>query len=244
MKEIENINFEEYLRKLVPIQISGIKNSYKCEECKDSGFRLESDGVRPCECSIKKPSKHPLSFHFEIEPIVFESAKKIRDKEIKLTVEQFECLKFCADFLQGNQFKAPYLHARRTGTGKTILISYLGIRATQIKNLKTQFITSVDLKNKILEAYNLDRPAESVLNAIKYGTDLLIIDDLGAEKLTESFEEHLYNVLDYRLNARKQTAFTSNYRIDELPYSPRIRSRIHGLAKEFELSGMDQRREA
>jgi DNA replication protein DnaC len=53
---------------------------------------------------------------------------------------------------------------------------------------------------------------------------LLILDDLGTESATAWAREKLYQLFDYRYNARLATVVTTAQRIDEL--DPRIRSRL------------------
>jgi DNA replication protein DnaC len=53
---------------------------------------------------------------------------------------------------------------------------------------------------------------------------LLILDDLGTESATAWAREKLYQLFDYRYNARLPTVVTTAQRIDEL--DPRIRSRL------------------
>ncbi len=61
---------------------------------------------------------------------------------------------------------------------------------------------------------------------------LLIIDDLGKEKLSDFRAEKLYNLLDARYDNQRQTVITTNFNLsalEELGYSKALISRIMGL---------------
>jgi DNA replication protein DnaC len=82
--------------------------------------------------------------------------------------------------------------------------------------------------------------------------DLLVLDDLGAEKTSEWVEETLNLIVNTRYNERRATIFTSNY--PDLPpdSSPaiitlhdrigfRMRSRLHEMCDFLDLEGADYR---
>jgi len=76
---------------------------------------------------------------------------------------------------------------------------------------------------------------------------LLILDDLGAQASTPWAQEKLYQLFNYRYNARLPTVITTNQRLDEIEI--RVRSRLSDptlvqivpiLAPDFRRSGVDQ----
>ncbi len=73
--------------------------------------------------------------------------------------------------------------------------------------------------------------------------DLLIIDDLGAEMINQFTVSCLYNVINTRLNRRKQTVLSSNLTQEEFKkkYWDRIASRIFGEYVILPFVGMDIR---
>jgi DNA replication protein DnaC len=80
--------------------------------------------------------------------------------------------------------------------------------------------------------------------------DLLVLDDLGAEKTSEWVEETLNLIVNTRYNERRITIFTSNYEIkDDLtdPDSLAVRvgfrmwSRLHEMCDFVRLDGVDYR---
>lgn len=61
----------------------------------------------------------------------------------------------------------------------------------------------------------------------------LILDDIGAERLTDWIQERLYLIIDYRYRQGLPTLFTSNLTLKELTdrLSHRIASRIIGMSR-------------
>jgi DNA replication protein DnaC len=82
--------------------------------------------------------------------------------------------------------------------------------------------------------------AEDYIDELK-DIELLWIDDIGVEKLTEWVEETLYRIVNYRMMHEKPTIFTSNIRLEDMP--GRIASRIIGSAHQVWLVASDYRRE-
>jgi DNA replication protein DnaC len=80
--------------------------------------------------------------------------------------------------------------------------------------------------------------------------DLLVLDDLGAEKTSEWVEETMNLIVNTRYNERRVTIFTSNY--PDIPddtdpnsllfrIGHRMRSRLHEMCEFFDLEGADYR---
>ena len=73
--------------------------------------------------------------------------------------------------------------------------------------------------------------------------DLLILDDLGSEMTTAFTISALYDLVNTRLAAGKQTIINSNLDIDEIRkrYSPAIASRLEGEYQKLSFYGRDIR---
>jgi len=79
--------------------------------------------------------------------------------------------------------------------------------------------------------------------------DLLVLDDLGAEKPSEWVDETLNLIVNHRYSERRATIFTSNYDIGDLsdPDSLQVRvglrmySRMHEMCEFHHLDGADYR---
>lgn len=76
------------------------------------------------------------------------------------------------------------------------------------------------------------------------GPELVVIDDIGVEKVSDWTLQTLYTIIDTRSREKKQTIFTSNLSLDEIAsgLSDRIASRIRGMCKVPEkMTGVDRR---
>ena len=80
--------------------------------------------------------------------------------------------------------------------------------------------------------------------------DLLVLDNLGAEKTSEWVEETLNLIVNTRYNDRRTTVFTSNYEDKPDQTDPdsllcrigvRMRSRLHEMCEFLDLDGADYR---
>jgi DNA replication protein DnaC len=80
--------------------------------------------------------------------------------------------------------------------------------------------------------------------------DLLVLDDIGAEKTTEWVEETMNLIVNTRYNERRLTIFTSNFLDipdDAEPTSlvfrigHRMRSRLHEMCEFVQMDGADYR---
>lgn len=72
---------------------------------------------------------------------------------------------------------------------------------------------------------------------------ILVIDDLGAEKLTDFVRQATYTLINEREQWRKTTYITSNWSVKEIAdqIDVRVASRIVGLCDVIEMKGSDRR---
>lgn len=138
------------------------------------------------------------------------------------------------------------------GTGKTMLAAI--IANTLVANGKSVLFASVpDLLNDIRATlFNSDGPETSdIFQAIK-DVDLLVLDDLGAEKISEWTLEQLFVIINHRYNRWLTTVITSNHRMKELAKKMaaavddnnsgrRIMARVFGMCQTVFLGGRDYR---
>lgn len=128
------------------------------------------------------------------------------------------------------------------GTGKTMLA--VGIMWELMRKYKvaTLFTTAPDLLDnmrKDIGADNDDDYIESVKRA-----ELLVMDDLGAERLTEWSEERLFVIVNHRYREGLPTIFTTNVSLDETAARLGVRcdSRIDACTDNVVMLGKDQRK--
>ncbi len=127
------------------------------------------------------------------------------------------------------------------GTGKTHLAAAIA-NERMARGEPALFIVVPDLLDHLRATFHpqsdttYDERFEEIRKA-----PLLILDDLGAESATSWAQEKLYQLINYRYNAKLPTVFTTNARLDQL--ESRIRSRLldHTLTTVCHLDAPDYR---
>lgn len=98
------------------------------------------------------------------------------------------------------------------GVGKTGLAVAAMREAAVTRRLAALFVAAPDLLDKIRASYggaNADGTAEELVQAVK-NIELLILDDLGAERPTDWVREKLFSLINHRHDQCLPTIFTSN----------------------------------
>lgn len=160
--------------------------------------------------------------------------------------------KFYDDFKSDKQTKGLYLSGS-FGSGKTYILSALLNELSKL-NYSCIIVYYPELLRSIKESFNSDDYNERI-NEIKK-CDLLLLDDIGAETTTPwNRDEILGTILQYRMDNKKATFFTSNLNIKELENhfitsnkdeevikARRIMERVKYLTDELELIGENKRK--
>lgn len=160
--------------------------------------------------------------------------------------------KFYDDFKSGKQTKGIYLSGS-FGSGKTYILSALLNELSKL-NYSCIIVYYPELLRSIKESFNSDDYNERI-NEIKK-CDLLLLDDIGAETTTPwNRDEILGTILQYRMDNKKATFFTSNLNLKELENhfivnnkdeevikARRIMERVKYLTDALELIGENKRK--
>ncbi|MGL4791894.1 MAG: ATP-binding protein, partial [Anaerotignaceae bacterium] len=85
-----------------------------------------------------------------------------------------------------------------------------------------------EIKNSFTSKNEDSEDKEDYLTLIKEikEIDVLLLDDFGVERNSEWVNEIFYSIINDRMTSRKITLFTSNYKMEELPYDSRIINRL------------------
>jgi DNA replication protein DnaC len=140
-----------------------------------------------------------------------------------------------------------------SGTGKTVFACSLAKKYLR-KGYNIKFISFPSFIMELQSSFKKDRPkdmiyGESSQNSFEIAEDvakfsgILVIDDLGAEKLTEFVRQIIYFIINEREQQCLTTIITSNFSLSELDehIDSRISSRISGMCKVIKLTGKDRR---
>lgn len=148
---------------------------------------------------------------------------------------------YVANFAQFKDLGKGLLLYGGVGTGKTFAAACIvnALIDTGKTCLMTNFarvlntLWSIDKKQNYLDSFN------------KF--DLLVLDDLGAERRSEYAQEQVFNVIDSRYRAKLPLIITTNLNIEEIKKpdsvgNSRIYDRVLEMCHPVEVSGKSRRR--
>lgn len=156
----------------------------------------------------------------KLKPIVFEEPLAIREArmaDIDLTDKKRAHVikwvqKFYKDFEKNKNIKGIYLHGN-FGSGKSYILAAL-VNELAKKGNKCVIMYYPDMLVRLKESFSDDFDVK--MHSLKT-CDVLMIDDIGAESVTQwSRDEILGTILQYRMDAKLPVFFTSNLDINEL----------------------------
>ncbi len=129
------------------------------------------------------------------------------------------------------------------GTGKTHLAVAVMNELITKKRVPSLFVTVPELLDNLRGAYNdPGRDLDEWMAAVK-NADLLVLDDLGSERVTEWVQERVFVVVNHRYREVLPTLFTSNIGPKDLAakLGERTASRIISMCDWVSLEGEDYR---
>ena len=232
---------------------------YSCRECRDTGYvgdkkcrcfkKLESDLINaqsglPGFRAVKDLEHLSTSVYDDTAPMqdLPRGAKKLTQRAymeetviplVKKFVDGFEKPSCANLFLTGP-----------AGTGKTFLSA--AVAGSLIARQHTViYVSTVDLFDMYRKAAVLGQAGEEVLSRIEKTeeAELLIIDDLGTENISDFSISRFFALISRRLSEGKSTIISSNMGLNEVSnaYRERITSRIKGNYLVIKFFGTDLR---
>ena len=128
-----------------------------------------------------------------------------------------------------------------TGTGKTFTACCIA-NALLDKGYSVRVATFAEIAAKLQGNWDKE---EVYKELARY--DLLVLDDLGAERETSYMDEVVFTVVDTRSAARKPMLVTTNLSVEDFTGGPlaksRIYSRLYEMCLPVAVNGRDRRRE-
>ncbi len=249
VKSLEAQERKKQLLKGIGLSEDYLEIKYTCPKCKDTG----SQGGFFCECQKKEVINQAKLLLGETTPVkscTFEKFSLDYYPDVVdpvLGVSQREhmagILSFCRDYASHFTKKAQWLIMYGgTGLGKTHLS--LAIANVVIERGYGVYYGSIQSIMDKLEKEHFGRKNtdESEKDAIT-SADLLIIDDLGVEFVTQFTVSALHDVLNTRLLKGLPTIISTNLEMDEIyeKYTQRIASRLFGSSLPLAFCGKDIR---
>lgn len=221
-----------------------------CEHCGGSGYI----GSQMCECLTelcRQEQKKELTallgsgrerfdqFRLDYYPEAADPTFGVSPRHMMRMVLQ-RCQKYAREF----SLESPsLLFTGGTGLGKTFLSGCIA-RCVADNGHSVVYDTAIRLFSDFEAVKFGDNTEENRRQVQKYmDCDLLIIDDLGTEMVTQFTVSALYQVINSRLMDRKPTILSTNLSPEEIRtrYSPQIASRILGTYHVMQFLGTDIR---
>ena len=247
---------EEYERLLAEINLNAkaLEPAYKCIECCDTGY-IELDGRTViCDCMKKLMSEiscEKLNAESPLKLSTFESFKleyysdrpdaKGSIPRNRMTKIFNYCRDYAYDFGLGSRC---VLMRGATGLGKTHLSLAIANEVIR-KGYTVVYVSAPDILSKLERehfTYKYDSEADTFDSLIR--CDLLIVDDLGTEFMSQFSRSTFYNIFNSRILAGKPVIISTNLTSEEMAetYSKRLLSRIMGSGDILDFTGEDVRK--
>lgn len=210
-----------------------LEPQYRCIKCKDTGFI----GTKKCTCYKQKLvelyyensdlktilTKNKFdNFNIELYP-----SRRNINEPISPRKNIEEIVSKSWNFIE-NFSSSPenLLFYGTPGTGKTFLSNCVAKELLDRGYLVVYRTSESLIQNLKHIRFNNDEDLEDLL----INCDLLIIDDLGSEQITDFSKTELFNLLNRKLLNRKKMLISTNHDLEELLkiYSERISSRLLG----------------
>lgn len=207
--------------------------NYRCPKCKDTGFI----GASKCTCYKQKliqlhykdsqlqeltRTNNFKFFNFTLYPThkignEKDTPRKNIEKIYDRSLAYIDNFKSHSDNL---------LFYGNSGTGKTFLSNCIA-RELLDKGYLVVYRTSDELIKDLRDLkFNTNKNLEELI----FNCDLLVIDDLGSESITDFTRAELFNLLNKRLLTKRKMIISTNLTLEQLlqQYSERITSRLLG----------------
>ena len=236
-----------------------------CPVCGGTGWRpVEKDGLRAveiCDCRrqqrdqrLLERARIPRRYH----PCDFENLNVLQEQE-SLYFAAGKARRFVEDY---PLIEKGLLFLGVPGVGKTHLTVAILKQLMEQKGVECLFCPYQELLKQIRDSYDpVSLSTESQVLQPVLHTDVVAIDDLGANRISDWVEDTITYILNYRYNERKTTLLTSNlpdtseevqgrspsgnYRIGDTledRIGKRVRSRLYEMCEVVKIEAKDFRR--
>lgn len=221
--------------------------SNECPKCGGSGWIwIVEDGVSyctECSCGIRRKIILQNQLKFAEMPEIYKDAcfKNMRSSVYKsqeskdIFAQSAKAIKYWFDNLETMQDAGMglYLYSSTKGSGKTRAVCMLANEIIRNYQKSVKFTTSLRILDEIKSTWGMKSDAENRLLRDLSRTEILVIDDFGADSGKDWINEKFYGIINGRYVDKKVTIFTSNYQISNLKYDDRIKNRV--LERSYEI---------
>lgn len=202
-----------------------------CPECEGRGWVIVEDSgsgtARPCDCKKRRrgerllaaagiPERYAACTLEGFRTSGFEGASGLAGS--RLLHARSEATRYVDAFFgqDGRMRETGLLFAGPPGTGKTHLAVAILSDLIQRYGVAGRFVDFTSLTHQIQTTFDPDSPESKrqVLDPV-IGAEVLVLDELGAQKPTAWVQDTLYLIINSRYTERRPTIFTTNYRLPQ-----------------------------
>ena len=245
IEELRKQKYESLISRGYPTNYLNLQ--YQCNKCQDTGF------IKNNRCSCFKTKLVDLYYktsmlernlsecnfnNFNLKLFSTERNGNYKNSQHKNMENIYEYIRgsYLPNF---NNEDSNLLFFGESGNGKTFL-SWCIAKELLDRGFLVIYKTSADL---IRDLKDISFNNNSFLEDLIINCDLLIIDDLGAEQVTDFSTNELFNLINKKLLNNKKMIISTNLNLPDIEktYTTRIYSRVVGNFKLFKFYGDDVR---
>lgn len=232
-----------------------LEDVYECNLCKDTGYIKEDVIQKRCPCHrklvVSMLKKQSVMFNENHTFETFRSdyySQEVDEARFGISVSprahMEKVLGKVKSFVENfdNPDADNMIFSGRTGTGKTFMANC--VMASLLDSGKEVLFMPAGSLFKPFAVYDNDEKEDMRdLKDMIYGCDLLIIDDLGSEKMTSARYSEFIDILNTRAQAGRKNIITTNLTPKNIrdTYDERISSRLLGTYDIYRFTGDDIR---
>ena len=207
---------------------------FHCKKCEDTGYY----NGKYCACMQEEITKLLIG-ESNVQNVSYTFTNSTETDKHNLAVYK-KAKEVC---LNGGEMRNILLTGG-TGCGKTYLLSACA-NLCVAAGKSVLFVTAYNLGAKFLECHLGDLAEKQAILSNLTDVDVLVIDDLGTERIFKDLGGYLFDVINERMASGKQTFVSTNLGIKDLyeRYDERLLSRLVDQNTTFvaELRGADKR---
>ena len=230
----------------------------KCAKCGREIRQIEVCGITItpiCQCEKMIRDAEDLAFEQKQKQIRFERlfnnsrlGKRFKQKtfdNFSVTEETQHMYEACKEYAEtfDKENGTGLLIGSQPGAGKTHLMAAITNKLLEEMH-SIVFLVVPDILQELRNTYGNNKDTEGRLLYGLADCDLLILDDIGAEKTTDWTTEKLYTIINNRYMNNKPVIFTTNCELKELTerLGDRTTSRILEMCDVLEVETKDYRK--
>ena len=204
-------------------------------------FVVETVSIDMKQDLINKWDNYSL-YSLDSKKSIFKNANFKNEKEEKYTKSFY---KYCKNFEKAKEMGIGILMYGNAGTGKTFLTDCI---YNELKSTNVIYKTTLSYYLQSIKDSFHSKSEDWILNLL-HEIDLIILDDVGNERLTEWSMEHLYNLFNFIYTNKKPLIINTNLSLFELEEffsirkSNKLTDRISELCKIFNFDWESRRSE-